>query len=383
MPEVNMDIDLMVFSWVENAKWAASGGNSQPWGLKWSFIDNRIVMRLFIEHEYKAKRASPMDVNGMASIMALGCYALNLRVMANLNGFVQEKIEFIEQKSLWSGEVVITYREGFVEDNAYLPGHLYQRRTNRNSYKKTPLAAATTADLKQIHKKYCSHLSFSEATSHKRSIKKNLIYLERVRWRTSGHLESLLSEITFDEKSAFGIPSKQLGILLVDQILLKKIKQYQWLQTFVRRVGYLISSYQNFVKPVENSGGLFFIQAKDSSLESLFWMGHCYQEMWTELNKQGYAFQPISVSLVAMGLLAKNEKLSTYEQMALEKGRYCFSEKLNLDIELPSLGFRTGVCQKAVGKSGRRPSAEYVSYIEDDNWENSLASVLDKTQYKK
>ena len=343
----------LIQKWLNSAKWSASGGNSQPWKVEYSIHSEKVDIFLTIDPMYKEQRWSPMDVEGMASTMALGALTFGLEVSAAHDAFTLSNIQYNVGQTFWKSEIVLSFIPATGLSCKYSIDDLILRRTNRFKFKTTELPESLKIMLATIVDKWNSQLILSDLTPYKNEWIENLVHLERLRWEDHLYLNSLLEEISFSKENKFGIPADQLGVSFIDQQLLKLNCKYLKLRSIFNFGGQYISSFQNFTNPIKNSGGIFFIQAKTKTLEACFLLGYSFQEVWTVLNKEKYGFQPISVPFIAQGLLKKVNLLEK-QALAYNSANNFFSSKLNMDINLPMIGFRTGLPTVEVGKSPRK-----------------------------
>ncbi|MCB0343199.1 MAG: hypothetical protein KDD59_13220, partial [Bdellovibrionales bacterium] len=348
-----IELENRLKHWLEHAKWAASGGNAQPWKVECDFEGERLVLSLSIGEDYSSERVSPMDVDGIASVMALGGLAFNLEIMANHDGYAWTTTQFEIGTALWNGKVILTFEPQNNVTSSYKVEDVYLRRTNREAYKNDPLPELTCRKLVTLASERNNGIKFVDATSHRDELIKSSIGLERVRWQSSHLLDSLLDEIDFTESSPFGIPADQLGVKAADQSMIKMMKSVPPMRFMFKVGGQYMVSQQSFAAPLKNAGGVFFLQAPNTEFSTCFDFGFAYQHIWTELNRQGIAFQPVSVTLVALGLLKKSH-LTGSERSALSSSKKFFQEILAMNIEQPIMGFRAGYPTKGADKSPRR-----------------------------
>ncbi|MCB9026343.1 MAG: hypothetical protein H6625_08505 [Bdellovibrionaceae bacterium] len=348
-----------VLTWLDEAKWSASGGNAQPWRVQYEELeDGKICIHLSIDWNYRYQRWSPMDVEGSASAMALGALAFNIEVVAAQDDFALHKTCFKEEKDFWRSELLLIFTKSEKMRPHFSSQDLYARRTNRFKYSQQSISGALKEAIMKISERYQAEVDVVDASVFKNEAIKKLVHLERLRWKEPFFLNSLLREISFDKNEEYGIPIDQLGVSLADQKLLKLNCKFPLLRHSFHLGGQYMSSIQNLVNPIKHSGGIFFLQARAKSFKACCRLGFVFQEIWTETNKQEYAFQPISIPFIAQGL-EKKARLRPEHLFAISEAESFFKNKLTFDIHLPMIGFRVGKSAIQVGKSSRRDIAAF------------------------
>lgn len=355
-------ISNKVQQWLDNARSAASGGNAQPWSVYYEVIDERVAIQLSIDPEY-ILQASAMDVNGVASAIALGCLAENLMIVAGHDGYLLKENKWNLQKTIELSSVTLIFEptEKAATKNVLSIESLFKRWTNRNPYKTDTIDPDMIKSIYEIFNKY-SALEYAEVKHGHPELIKELSKIEKVRWTNEIFLKSMLAEIVFDSKqnkSFDGIPAEQLGISFFEQKLLKLTKKFFGASLFIFKAGlYRLSVKKNVTDLLENCDRIFFLQAKNIDFKNCFEMGLCFQEVWLQINNTGVAFQPIGSFFIPLGYWHDPARYQfNPEQMELLQQVTMNCKALfSIDLKKPTMAFRIGLCDKQqVGKSLRKP----------------------------
>ncbi len=342
---MELNSQSIVQKWLTIARWAASGGNAQPWIAHYSEEADHLILYLSIDPSYR-QHPSLMDIMGLASVMSLGCLTLNLTQMAHGDGYVCDSMEIQKQNSNWDSTVILQFRRNRNTYSPYTEEDILLRKTDRQKYKQTPISIELEQAIAGITKKYKStHLfTFKE---EKNQLATDLFNLENIRWQHSRLFNSMLSEISFSQSQSSGsdkIPEYQLGISPADQAILKLLKQFPVLQ-FLLKLGFHRHPVKKIIQDsVTCCERICFLQGNDLSVEECFQLGQCFQEIWLETNKNGVSFQPIGNPLIALGYWNDPSAFSfkKKQQKTLIHITENFSTSYHIDLKKPTLGFRIG-----------------------------------------
>lgn len=363
----------LVSEWLDQAKWAASGGNSQPWRVTVTGDRDKFQVILTIDWSYRDHRHSPMDVDGRASAMALGALQMNLKVVAAWSGYGCENVLIKEGRDFWHSAIHLHFQKQKARPSVYFSVQdLFRRRTNRSHYKQEPLSETTKKLLSEFTRKQSGKCQLIDLSDRREELVEVSKGLEKIRWTDNTYLESLLDEIAFGSDDDFGIPVDQLGVGALDQQLMRLNKSVPALRSLFRWGGYKMATQQNLVRPLKESGGVYYLAGSGNSFSDHVAFGELYQEIWTFLNTKGYGFQPISHSFVAQGLL-KHDQPSPESKRACEDFQNFFENSLGQSMDAPLLGFRTGLPKTEADKSRRQSVSFFVV-------ENEKSEVAVKAQ---
>ncbi|MBY0415830.1 MAG: hypothetical protein K2Q18_16785, partial [Bdellovibrionales bacterium] len=172
----------IIEKWIILATSSPSGGNAQPWKLDYNIQDDEIHINLSIDKEYQAK-VSPMDLDGSAGLIALGCFGKTLELAASLDQYsISQKI--IHSESIfWSSNVTYIYKKN--RENKiplYSEESILKRRTNREPYYKKEVPKALKNKIQNIYKKY-PDVQYIEISNSDKNLISSWEGLEKLRFR--------------------------------------------------------------------------------------------------------------------------------------------------------------------------------------------------------
>lgn len=347
--------------WLDVARWSPSGGNAQPWQVRVNRKKHEIELRIEISDEYR-KDPSPMDVEGVASVIALGAFVRSLRYVCANDGFEVSSVEFDFKNVHWQTAVVLKMSpHGSSFSVAQMAGgytnlEIESRRTDRLAYSASPLASEFLVDIRSLVEGFPAirsreFNSYSETT--KEDVLISLKAAERVRWRNPVLLEGLLREISFvSAKKSRKIPASQLGASKIDQALLQAMKRWPVLRAAFQTPLVEIPVRRALREFHRGSSCLMFLELSSSrsqlkqedEFRALFELGECFQTIWLEANRRGVSLQPLGLPLVVLGLWRDpgSFSFSLADKAALERVTDEFREKFQLNLKNPVIGFRLG-----------------------------------------
>lgn len=352
--------------WLDVARWSPSGGNAQPWQVRVNRKNDEIELRIEISDEYR-RDPSPMDVEGTASVIALGAFVRSLRYVCANDGFHVVAVDFEFGAVHWRSAVilhVVSLPTPRVE-GAYSNQEIQARRTDRGAYQTTPLSPEFLSRFQSMLAKFSS-VRAVEFAAHSEIRKEQLIVplarIERVRWRNSRLLDALLHEVSFSEGDVDRkIPVSQLGISKIDRLVLQALRSWP----FARRVFCtpvveipVRRAVRDFCWDCER---VVFLEAvfdeknKNDEFLALIELGECFQMIWLEASRQGVSFQPLGLPLIVLGYWRDRGifSFSDNEISALELATNEFREKFDIDLKRPVLGFRLGKTMKLAERAPR------------------------------
>lgn len=344
--------------WLEDAKRAPSGGNSQPWQVQYTENASQVALKLGIDPEYLAKISS-MDVKGAASVLSLGCLGLNLQILAQLDGFKLTSRTFENTQQWTQGTMTLVFEKGQVPAPLWQREHLENRRTNRSRFIKKEIPLETRNQIAELAAKFPGVIVKSYREEKSKLIPK-LSMLETIRWQTSVLLNSVVSEVNFgkDIKLAKdGIPSTQLGADLGERGLLRMVRNFPWTGGIFKipAICNLAVSKGTF-DFIREADTVYLLQVPENSFASFVELGECFQALWLEANKHGIAFQPVGSALVALGfwLNRKHYGFNAHQETEIKRVTEEFQKDFSLDFKKLMLGFRLGYASAETGQAPRK-----------------------------
>lgn len=361
----SLEIEMAAI-WARQAARAASGGNAQPWVVKIERLsDNRLLFRLGIDSRYSC-RPSPMDVDGKAALMALGCYAVYVEAFAALAGFEVQSRSLAAGETAWETEVSLVFRPVVgARKTKYSEQALQQRWTDRRVYETAPCPPDLQRRMQDVLKDY-SGIRATSVRSRIEAAIGPLRKLEALRWKNKKFRDSLFEEIDFSSGKDAGasrkIPASQLGVEGFDLLFLRLMHRYPALRTILSMGGSEIVARKTVPRLLRASSGVWFLQAEVKSNAAVFNLGRCFQELWLVVNDYGYSFQPIGLPLVALSYWSGDScgiGQSPAQTGVLREVTEVLREKFDLDLKELVLGFRFGATKLSQSVSSRlSPRAE-------------------------
>lgn len=365
---IDSEIETTLNRWLDVAKWAPSGGNAQNWHATILSREDSIVVRIALL-DASGESWSLMDVEGMASIVALGSFGFSLTAAAANDGFLLRRRRILDGTTRAAGEVEFEFVEAKDVRSLYSNAEICDRRTDRRSYRRLPLSREDRMAIETIVSKYpgVALKSYSDSSRpSKRELEPELALLEKLRWQNGLLLEGLLNEIAFGAEIATTqdkLASDQLGVSRIEQFFLHALREWQFLRWSMRIGFHVLSVYRAISVFVRDCAEIHFLSiSSDSptSFEGIFDLGSCLQELWLELNRRGLSVQPLGLPLIALAHVTNPAKLQlkSREVTSMNGVIRRFRDKFGIDFELFTIGFRVGFPKNSNQKlaaSHRRP----------------------------
>ncbi len=322
--------------------YSPSGGNSKPFQWKWMSD-----YELHITHDNQLA-LHYLNRNNHTSYLALGCLLTSVEVVADkLNLAVETQID----------EVALSTKVKFVNKTkmsslSFLYSVIGQRSTYRGKFKKQKQTASAFKSDTFFEGQEVISREYKYSESLNSAFIKFLLETESYMWVQKKALIDFLSEIRFfsnkSSKEQRKIASFELGVSIVDQILLASLKRVPWLLSLMRQVPILnLPMKANVYKSVKNANFCLF-RSQSLKPQALIEVGKVAMLTWLELEKQGYKVQPMSLSSIPVldsltGHLPDDTKASfteLFQRQSLEVFNGQFSENQELK---PVWLFRFGV----------------------------------------
>lgn len=325
-----------------------TGGNSKPFTWKWK--NNTLC----ISHDEQLA-AHYLNRNNHTSYLALGCMIASIEVTASELG-LNWKASFNEE-SLYSEVQFFALNGSTKERTEILYPMISKRHTYRGMFKtarQLSNPAFTLTDSELFNNKMISR-SFVTSSKVGNQFKNYLLKSESYMWVQMKALKDFLKEIRFfSSKSSFeerGIPTFELGISIVDEVMLAALKVVPAVLSWMRRLPVLnLQMVMEAKKTVKNSNFCLF-SAKDTSATSLVQVGRVAMLTWLDLELQGYKVQPISMAVIplldsATGNLP-NDTRPEFQKLFGAAGLHSMSEQFQISREqTPVWMFRFGEAVK-------------------------------------
>lgn len=334
--------------WLEIARWAPSGGNAQPWMVHFEEDERHVAFVLRIDPDYQ-KISSLMDVEGIASAMALGSFFKNLSITAAQDGAFLLSCRPSQSGSIWNGKAEFIFEKRGARNLSVITIHdLQQRRTDRGEYRTESVPASLLNRIQDVLRNY-PQLKYTEIVRKNKFLIRVLSALQKVRWQHAGFLQSLLNEIGFsssDPHHQQKIPVPQLGVSRFESLFLSWMNQNPKAAAFLMKIGFHTMPVRKGVLTFTNAcDRIFFLQAPTFDFKSAFELGACFQEIWLSAEAEKISFQPCGDGLVALAHWhgkQENYQFQPTQIKAIEKATQIFKSQFQLDMHLPVMGFRIG-----------------------------------------
>lgn len=354
---MNKALDFsLVQNWIDKSCRAASGGNAQPWAVSYQIINRCVAFELSIDSIYK-NNPSAMDINGIASLMSLGCFSCYLIEVAAYDGFILSERVFVDADNYLDCSVRLLFTESEVAQSVWSESVLSSRTTDRYSYKKTILPESLKQKIQKVTEKY-SDIQLHEVDRTQNWLFDNLAVLEKIRWIKKVFLKSMLDEISFSKNQENSkIPENQLGVSWLDQKILLFFSRYiDSALVFFKLGGYQLSVQKIMRLFKKNCAAVYFLESKKNDVQSVFEFGLCFQELWLEFHSHGISFQPNGIALVALAYWHQPEayQFTDDEKKAIAQVTETLHKQAVIDLKKLVIGFRVGYPTRQAKHSPRK-----------------------------
>jgi len=329
--------------WINLAAKSPSGGNSQPWNIVVEKNEGCFIFTLSISAEY-AEKPSVMDLDGSASVVALGTFAFSLQVAAAQDGYILTETNYLNSDSYWDCSVYLRFTPG--QSHSLIgPTWLIKRRTHREKLSNERIKSETIDCFRDIAES--QSLRFQYFPHPPTSLLKNLYPLEEYRWQNRKFLDSLLSEISFSKTKnpqERKIWVSDLSITPVQKFFLYLVHRFSMLRLFFKLGAAKPVSSDNFYPLIANSGGLIFLSVIQNNFQNIFQFGQALQQIWLLAESQNIGVQPFSQSLVYYNSKKHplNEEIQQFEKNRFELNAVQISQLHSIDLNHFTLGLRVG-----------------------------------------
>lgn len=274
---------------VEKSLWYPSGDNCQPWTFVWG------KRKLRIYHSW-ARAAHPLNPNGIASCLSLGCLVEALSISASCYGnhIEVQYHDFLKTDgSCWASVEFLSTQQP--EDP--LLKFIGQRATDRRLFSKGDLPSAAIENAVTSGKDlapaglHCLEKMTPELTDY-------IIQSEKLIMDHPQILPKILEWTRFSadetQHSGDGLSLKNMGIRFWETPTLLLIKKYPKLLQVIK--GILIPQHMNRVrKQLNSSAGLVCVSIPKQAQFSPQ-AGRMMYRAWLELTKLGFGVQPLTIA---------------------------------------------------------------------------------------
>lgn len=370
---------IITRQWIETAKWAASGGNFQPWQIQLVVgekdeVDKIDEIKLKITINQKAcTEQSPLDVKGSATVISLGCLTTNLKYIAQADSYTCQYELNEVTNNFYQTEVNLTFKKEY-KYKPVMPFNvnlLLTRHTDRYPYKRKKIPEELIGEINQVSKDFLPLKTFSISKKHR--FFKHYFKAECIRWKSNTYVDSLFSEINFDhdiKKYADKIPVGQLGLSRLDEMVFKALNKSKILRRTLQRFLPAFLAFKSLVNYKYFSDKIFIIQTNEFNVAQIFKLGLLFQELWLLAEKYKMGFQPLGSTLV---FAKENSHVDSHEKIQILKASNKIKNEFAVDLNHLSLGFRIGHPSKKAARSPRKSFEEIFTIKNEKKNHNYLS----------
>ncbi len=349
-------------AWLDLARHAPSGDNSQPWRVGLAADGHRLTLTLALDD---ATRAAPSLFDGgfVASYLSLGAFARNFIGLAATEGCLLTNLR--ED----AGQFTLTFSPSTPPAGTPSPADLaavIQRRlTNRLPFRKEPLSDDTRAAFARITGGHVG-LGLREFTGPlKQNLARLFFALDVARYRNAHLFREFLEKLRFGaeaEQSPDGLRDTTLGAPPPALLFLRFLRRFRHVRA-VHALFFLglerIMAFVGCLALVRSAPSVFVLTAAQDTPLDWFRLGLGFQEIWLEATRQDLALQPLGTTLLVYREKhpTGRQAFTSAEQAVLQKIGGHFQDEFGLDLSQPAIAFRVGRAPALARTSLRRKIA--------------------------
>ncbi|MBN8542029.1 MAG: hypothetical protein J0L82_16670 [Deltaproteobacteria bacterium] len=357
-------------SWLNDARWAPSAANNQPWQVDAEDRGHEIALQLRLTDSAIAKK-SVMDPIGGAALLALGTLAETIVVLAQRDGYVLKSIQSQNKgDDLWTTTTQMVFLRA-------AEGH----QSLDSKQQKVAAELAIQVPLRRTHREPLSrnelterHLRIPYVLNSDGLLKVCDFGFNRLKWANQF---SPLEKIRFDNRDLFhallediqerdsqektGLPQNTLGASRLGCLILSKLKalgpRHAWFLTMCRWALCRTFVVESLLQPVQNCSHVYFISARGHLSQDWIHLGRFLQRVWLEFSAVGIGLHPMATSLLAYSAIgnSRGSALTKNERDLVIKINQDMIENFNLDLSQPGIFLRVGYIKTGAPASPRQP----------------------------
>jgi len=349
-------------AWVEIARHAPSGDNSQPWNVALAAAGGRLTLTLGLNEATRA-RPTLFDCAYVASYLSLGAFARNFTLLAASEGC---RLTDLHEDA---GRFTLTFAAGPAHPNTPDPAAtaalIRQRTTNRLPFEKDPLDDETRQALGRLAQ--TDGLTLHEFTgAAKLRLAGAFFSLDVVRYRNARLYCEFLAELRFGAEataSPDGLRDTTLGAPAPALLFLRLLRALRNVRP-VRALFFIglekIMAFVGCLTPIKQSASVFALTSTDDTPLGWFRLGLGFEQQWLEATRRGLAMQPLGTTLLVYRLererrLGEDSSFSPADRARLRAAAGRFATEFGLDLGRPAIAFRIGHGPVIANLSLRRP----------------------------
>jgi hypothetical protein len=354
-------------AWVDIARHAPSGDNSQPWNVALAAAGESLTLTLGLNDATKA-RPSLFDYAYVASYISLGAFARNFMLLAAAEGCTLTGLR--ED----AGRFTLTFAPGAPHPEAPDPeapdpeataALIRRRTTNRLPFRKDPLDPDTRQALDRLAQ--TDGLALREFTGDAKSrLAKVFFELDVVRYRNARLYREFLAELRFGAEAAAspdGLRDTTLGAPAPALLFLRLLRALRNVRA-ARALFYIglekVMAVVGCLMPIKQSASVFVLSTPDDTPLGWFRLGLGFQQQWLETTRRDLAMQPLGTTLLLYRLdreqrLGETSSFTPADRARLRAAAGRFAAEFGLDLSRPAIAFRVGRGPVIANESLRRP----------------------------
>lgn len=342
--------DLLIESWLEYSKHAASGGNLQQWKVEVSMLDLGLQFTLSVDEGIEPNLTDPI---GAGALMSLGCLAETIKFTGEALGFNLCTVEVNSNSSFFDTSINMFFQRRGDKIELSKLDCVEKRRTLRGPYDQFKL---NQSQIEEIDRRGSQDVQLLRLTSQRPLVKEFLSKTTAIRLTERSLFNELADEV-FSRKNfpkrMIGLPIDTLGLKPLSEFALgfmlkhKIYPRYRWA---------VASSLKESVDvPIEKCSEIYYIQGSDDSSESWIDVGRALTGVWLFLSGERLALQPFANNLMIYNLrqrpdlyLFRDKNLKLLDEMESE-----LKDQIGIDANLPGIMFRVGKAARTANPSPR------------------------------
>lgn len=340
---------------------APSGDNVQPW----QFAVGKDCITLYIKRDADD---SFFNVRQVASLIACGAAIQNMVYMAEVKGLESQTVLFPSGEG--TDEVARIYLKSSGQPrNETIEEAVYNRSTNRRMYATRQIDRDVWSEMQLTTHKEADILLLYNAEKRWRKPLAYAVYLaDMVRCGRRDLHEYLMKIIQFKpvpknigeedvpEEFRTGMPLKNLQAGLMGDIYMRSMRKWSVMRV-ARYFGAGLAMPIFGAMSVIQSGGIGMVCVKSFSEINIVRAGCAVERIWCELERKGYAFQPMAALplLTLRTHLEGNGSFTASHIKKLEKAKAIACKQLDIpEGYIPVFMFRTGNSAKITQRTYRQ-----------------------------
>lgn len=354
----NSEYSKIIKYWLSLSRYAASGGNQQPWRVHINHIDkNRVSLTIRLDNHLED---SLTDTFGAGSLISLGCFVATLNAVGASFQIKTEKTSFYCEKNYWDTYLDLEYLLGSETSIQYKLSTIQGRRTYRGPYKneriKDELVHLLVYNLPK-------RINIYDLSENKDLVSKYVSDTTFIRLTEKYLFNELMNELfKRNNINKTGLPIDTLGLSKFSELLIYLIKNNNLF--FSHRIYHLASVFESIQWPLKKTSHLFYLSSETNEPISWFEIGYNFQNIWYSLSEHGIALQPLANNLINFNYFTKkqNYSISDKSKKLLEYWQNHIKNQINIDLIKPGIMFRIGYPKKLMKASPRKKLEEIVTF---------------------